>query len=141
MKLNLTTCHEHAKQNKHNVIIQFSWVPVTPHNNQSLKGAVVVTLCQKEAEVKCQMDIYQYIFCGWDLVEISIGNYTSASFWQRIAPTAPFNTWDKRFLFMCKIAILNISMGFNILVAPYIVWLLGLIYELFWWVIGTQQPD
>ncbi len=27
------------------------------HNNQSLKGAVVVTLCQNEAEVKFQMDI------------------------------------------------------------------------------------
>ncbi len=30
-------------------------------NYQSLKGAVVVALCQNEAEVKCQMDIYQYI--------------------------------------------------------------------------------
>ena len=26
-----------------------------------LKGAVVVTHCQNEAEVKCQMDIDQYI--------------------------------------------------------------------------------
>ena len=32
-----------------------------PRNNQSLKGAVVVVLCQNEAEVKCQMDIYQHI--------------------------------------------------------------------------------
>ena len=102
-------------------------------NNQSLKGAFVVTLCQNETDVKCQMDIDSHIslteqagkirltelthlwhllsislmskfsqsdfpclFCGWDMVEISLGNYTSASFWQRVAPTASFNTWDKR---------------------------------------------
>ncbi len=29
--------------------------------SQLLKGAVVLTLCQNEAEVKCQMDIYQHI--------------------------------------------------------------------------------
>ncbi len=31
------------------------------HNNQSLKGAVVVTLCQNEADVKFQMDIDSHI--------------------------------------------------------------------------------
>ncbi len=36
------------------------------------------------------------LFCGWDLVEFPCGNYTSALFWQRVAPTAPFNMWDKR---------------------------------------------
>ncbi len=38
--------------------------------------------------------------CLLDLVEISIGNYTSASFWQRVAPTAPLYIWDKRTLFL-----------------------------------------
>ncbi len=78
-------------------------------NNQSLKGAVVVTLCQNEADVKCQMDIDSHISLTEQAgkirltelsiseLEISIGNYTSASFWQRVAPTAPFNTWDKRY--------------------------------------------
>ena len=33
------------------------------------------------------------LFCGWDLLEISLGNYTSASFWQRVTPTAPFKDW------------------------------------------------
>ena len=80
--------------------------------SQLLKGAVVVTLCQNEADVKCQMDIDSHISLieqagkirltelsliaaafsvGDDLVEISLGNYTSASFWQRVTTTAPFN--------------------------------------------------
>ena len=33
------------------------WLDIHGHNNQSLKGAVVVTLCKNEADVKCQMDI------------------------------------------------------------------------------------
>ncbi len=59
-------------------------------NNQSLKGAVVVALCQNEAEVKCQMDIYQYISPDEIWWSISIGNFTSASFWQRVTTSAPF---------------------------------------------------
>ena len=43
------------------------------------------------------------LFSGWDLVEISIENYTSASFWQRVTPTAPFNIWDKRCFFWVKL--------------------------------------
>ncbi len=38
------------------------------------------------------------MFWGWNLGVISIGNYTSASFSQRVAPTAPFNKWDKRLI-------------------------------------------
>ena len=37
-------------------------------NNHFLKGAVVVTLCQNEADVKFQMDI--------DLRSISMSNFT-----------------------------------------------------------------
>ncbi len=79
---------------------------------QSLRGAVVVTHCRKEAELKFSMEIDHHtssteqagkirlplFFCEWDLVEISMWNSTSASFWQRVAPTAPFNTWDKHSL-------------------------------------------
>ena len=36
------------------------------------------------------------LFCGRILVEISMENFSSASFWQRVVPTAPFNTWQKR---------------------------------------------
>ncbi len=36
------------------------------------------------------------LFYEWNLLEISMENYTSASFWRRIVPTAPFNTWQKR---------------------------------------------
>ncbi len=49
--------------------------------SQLLKGAVVVTLCQNEADVKSQMDIDS---------SISKENFSSASFWQRVMPTAPF---------------------------------------------------
>ncbi len=80
--------------------------------------------CQNEAELTFSMEIdhhnssteqagkirqtdFPCLFCGWDLMEISIGNYTSASFWQRIAPTAPFNTWDKR------ITLLQLDTSFN----------------------------
>ncbi len=72
-----------------------------------------MTLCQNEADIKCQMDIdssislteqagkiklfsqsdFPCLFWGWNLGEISIGNYTSASFRQRVAPTAPFKDW------------------------------------------------
>ena len=34
---------------------------ITECNNQSLKGAVVVTLCQNEADVKFQMEIDSHI--------------------------------------------------------------------------------
>ena len=54
--------------------------------SQVLKGAVVVVLWQNEADVKCQMDIDSW---GKSPLEI----YTSASFRQRVAPTAPFNDW------------------------------------------------
>ena len=76
--------------------------------SQLLKGAVVVTLCQNEADVKCQMDIDSHIslteqagknqggliFPAWSLNEtwwsISMEHFSSASLWQRIVPTAPF---------------------------------------------------
>ena len=70
--------------------------------SQLLKGAVVVTLCQNEADVKCQMDIDSSISLteqagkipAWSVDEVGwsifIGNCTSASFRQRVAPTAPF---------------------------------------------------
>ncbi len=48
--------------------------------SQVLKGAVGTTLCQNEAELKFSM-------------EISIGNSTSASFWQSVTTTAPFKDW------------------------------------------------
>ncbi len=57
------------------------------------------------------------LFCGWNLVEISIGNYTSASFWQRVVPTALFNTWEKRdnrpdiLLFIYVITVMNYFLG------------------------------
>ncbi len=89
--------------------------------SQLLKGAVVVTLCQNEADVKCQMDIdssislteqtgkirltelthqmsvmmssVSLISPAWSVDEVGrsifIGNCTSASFRQRVAPTAP----------------------------------------------------
>ncbi len=41
------------------------------------------------AQIKNLQSDFPCLFCGWDLVEISTGNYTSASFWQRVAPTAP----------------------------------------------------
>ena len=68
---------------------------------QSLKGAVGATLCHNEAEVKFPMEISprfhpQNKQGKSDLVESSIGKYSSASFRQRVAPTAPFNTWDKQ---------------------------------------------
>ncbi len=34
------------------------------------------------------------------LVEISMENFSSASFWQRVVPTAPFNTWQKWYNWM-----------------------------------------
>ncbi len=86
----------------------------TSRNNQSLKGAVIVTLCQKEADVKFQMDIESHVslteqagkirlmrkfsqsdfpclFCGWDWWSMSIWNFTCASFWKRVTTTAPFS--------------------------------------------------
>ncbi len=62
-------------------------------NNQSLKGATVVTHCQNEAEVKFQMDIDQQIRLTITNAKL-IWNCTSASFWQRVTTTAPFNIWD-----------------------------------------------
>ncbi len=59
------------------------------HICQVLKGAVVVTLCQNEAEVKCHMEITTSH--PWE--SISIWNFTSASFWQRFTTTAPFKDW------------------------------------------------
>ncbi len=64
-----------------------------------LKGAVGTPLRQNEAELKISVEIdhqnsdFPCLFCRWDLLEISLGNYTSASFWQRITPTAPFKDW------------------------------------------------
>ncbi len=75
--------------------------------SQLLKGAVVVTLCQNEADVKCQMDIdsstslteqagkirLSLIFPAWSVDEfwwsISREDFSSASFWQMVVPTAP----------------------------------------------------
>ncbi len=87
--------------------------------SQLLEGAVVVTLCQNEAYVKCQMDIDSSISLTeqagkirlielthqWYSINLiapafsvsemwwsmSIGHFTFASFWQRITTTAPFN--------------------------------------------------
>ncbi len=39
----------------------YSWPSNDIRNNQSLKGAVVVTLCQNEAEVEFQMDNHHHI--------------------------------------------------------------------------------
>ncbi len=36
---------------------------------------------------------FSTMFCGWNLVEISMWNFTSASFWQRVASTAPLKDW------------------------------------------------
>ena len=55
-----------------------SLVPQVSRLSQVLKGAVGATLCRNEAELKFLMEIYH------------IENYTSASFWQRVTPTAPF---------------------------------------------------
>ncbi len=38
-------------------MIFLKWKNLDQRNNQSLKGAVVVTLCQNDTDVKCQMDI------------------------------------------------------------------------------------
>ena len=73
-------------------------------NYQSLKGAVVMTLCQNEADVKCQMDIdFQISLTELALFSLqkwpvlgALSHLTSASLWQRVASTAPFNTWQKR---------------------------------------------
>ncbi len=81
----------------------------SPRLSQLLKGAVVVTLCQNEAEVKCQMDIYSHISLteqagkislispAWSVDEIwcsiSLDIFSSASLWQRIVPTAPLYDW------------------------------------------------
>ncbi len=56
-------------------------------------------LRQNEAELKISMEIDLQNsstdkagkICEGNLVEISFGNYTSASFWQSVATTAPFN--------------------------------------------------
>ena len=61
--------------------------------SQLLKGAVVVTLCQNEAEVKCQMDIDCHISlteqAGKFWRSMSMEIFSSASFWRSIVPTAP----------------------------------------------------
>ncbi len=59
-------------------IIYFKDLNFWERLSQILNGAVVVTLCQNEAEVKFSMSIW-YV--------------TSASFWQRVQATAPFNDW------------------------------------------------
>ncbi len=60
-------------------------------NNQSLKGAVGTTLCQNEADLKISMEIdHQISSTDQDLVEIPIGNYTSASFWQSVTTTTDY---------------------------------------------------
>ncbi len=38
-------------------MLQFLYFNEQCRNYHSLKGAVVVTLCQNEADVKCQLDI------------------------------------------------------------------------------------
>ncbi len=63
-------------------------------NNQFLKGAVGAAELKFSMEISTRSDI-PCLFYGWDLVEIFIGNYPSASFWQRVAPTAPLYIWDK----------------------------------------------
>ncbi len=86
----------HANHKSHNL----QTIKVTDPSTrfcQVLKGAVGTTLCQNEAKLKFSMEIdhhtsstdqagkirltdFPCLFCGWILVEISMENFSSASF-------------------------------------------------------------
>ena len=69
----------------HDPLPEWGWMEISNENFHH------ISLTEQAGKIS-QSD-FPCLFCGWDLLEISLGNYTSASFWQRIAPTAPFKDW------------------------------------------------